>query len=88
MNQRRVDEKKFTPSKQSVKNDTKGKGSPEELVFNEAMEAGELEEQKDRLKALDEKKEKLKQKLKETSDKKKQKGSNPSLNKPKIKRTS
>ncbi len=70
MNQRRVDEKTFIPAKPSVKKETKKNESPEELVFNEAMEAGEMEKQRDRLKALDEKKEKLKKKLKETSDKK------------------
>ncbi|HKL66316.1 MAG TPA: mechanosensitive ion channel domain-containing protein [Bacteroidales bacterium] len=70
MNQRRVDEKMFIPVVKKEKEPDKDEKSPEELIFNEALEAAEIEKKKENIIKLQERKEKLKAELKETKDSK------------------
>lgn len=70
MNQRRVDEKMFTPVVKKEKEPDKDEKSPEELIFNEALEAAEIEKKKENIIKLQERKEKLKTELKETKESK------------------
>ncbi len=58
MNQRRADETKFIPKTHTGEKTPEKSETPEELVFDEAMEAAEMEKQKDLLADLDKKKEK------------------------------
>jgi small-conductance mechanosensitive channel len=69
MNQRRVDDKTFIPEIQAKTKPEQPEKAPEDLIFDEAIEAEALENKKDYLKELEEKKEKLKKRLKETEDK-------------------
>lgn len=68
MNQRRVDEKEFIPSREPEKTKEKAEYAPEELVFDEAVKSQEIEKKKDLLKELGNKQEELKEKLKEVKD--------------------
>lgn len=70
MNQRRVDEKMFIPVVKKEKEPDKDEKSPEELIFNEALEAAEIEKKKENIIKLQERKEKLKTELKETKESK------------------
>lgn len=68
MNQRRVEEKEFIP-KQNHKNPVEEKGpSPEELIFDEAIESEKIEKKKDYLEELVDKQEALKKQLNEMKD--------------------
>jgi len=69
MNQRRVDEKEFVPTKAVEKAVPENKSAPEELIFSEAIESGKMEQKKDYLKEVDKKQEALKEELKELTDK-------------------
>ncbi len=68
MNQRRVDKTTFIPKKQVKKEPEKPDKSPEELIFDEAIEAEEIEKKKDYLTKLENKKEELKEKLKDAKN--------------------
>ena len=70
MNQRNIDKTSFIPRKQVKKEPEKPNKSPEELIFDEAIEAEEIEKKKDYLKKLEDKKEELKEKLKNEKDEK------------------
>lgn len=70
MNQRRVDEKMFIPVVKKEKEPDKDEKSPEELIFNEALDAAEIEKKKENIIKLQERKEKLKTELKETKESK------------------
>lgn len=70
MNQRRVDEKMFIPVVKKEKEPDKDEKFPEELIFNEALEAAEIEKKKENIIKLQERKEKLKTELKETKESK------------------
>ncbi|MGC9341178.1 MAG: mechanosensitive ion channel family protein, partial [Bacteroidales bacterium] len=50
MNQRRVDEKIFIPSTRVIKADTEEEKSPEELIFDKAIQSEEIEKKKEYLK--------------------------------------
>ncbi|PIE88208.1 MAG: hypothetical protein CSA04_03175, partial [Bacteroidetes bacterium] len=69
MNQRRVEEKVFVPP-QTVKRakPEREEDPPEELVFDEAIKSEALETQKDYLKTLTQKEERLKEKLDKLKD--------------------
>jgi len=74
MNQRKVDETAFIPKQIVEPEKEKTTATPEEMVFDEAIEAEKIENKKDYLKKLREKKGKLKEALKEqvaSSDKEK-----------------
>ncbi|MBI9053275.1 MAG: mechanosensitive ion channel [Bacteroidales bacterium] len=69
MNQRKVDDARFIPkSEKSQKIDNKEK-SPEELIFDKAIEAGALEKKKEYISEIDQKIENLKKQIKELDDK-------------------
>ena len=68
MNQRRADERTFIPNyadKGTISNDEL---IPEDLIFDEAIKSEKIEKEKDYLKELDEKQEKLNEKLKDLKD--------------------
>lgn len=65
MNQRRVDETEFIPKQILEPKEEQPTTTPEEMVFDEAIEAEKIENKKDYLKKLREKKGKLKEALKE-----------------------
>lgn len=64
-NQRRVDEKEFIPKQHSQKQQETEALVPEELIFNEAIEAQEMEKKKELLDKMDKKRENLRTRLKE-----------------------
>ncbi len=68
MNQRRVDEKDFIPTHQIVKPSEKEEVAPEELVFDEAIKSEKIEKKRELLKKIDERKEWLKERLKELKE--------------------
>ncbi|KOH45914.1 mechanosensitive ion channel domain-containing protein [Sunxiuqinia dokdonensis] len=68
MNQRRVDETEFIPKKEKSKPENDTGPSPEELIFDEAIESEKIEKKKDFLDELVEKQETLKKELNETKD--------------------
>ena len=68
MNQRRVDEMVFIPKQQTPKNQPNDKGSPEDLVFDEAIKSEKIETKKDYIKVIDKKQEELKKNLKDLED--------------------
>lgn len=69
-NQRNVDEKVFIPE-QTGKPTSLQETPPEELIFDEAIEAEEIEKKRDFLKELDKRKEDLKEQKKNLKDPKK-----------------
>ena len=68
MNQRRVDETAFIPKQIVEPEREKTTAAPEEMVFDEAIEAEKIENKKDYLLKLKEKKSKLKETLKELTE--------------------
>jgi hypothetical protein len=60
MNQHRVDDKSFIPKIQVQIPSEKQDKSPEDLIFDEAIEAQELEKKREYIKELEKKKETLK----------------------------
>lgn len=68
MNQRRVDEKEFIPTHQIIKQLEKEEVAPEELVFDEAIKSEKIEKKRDLLKKIEERKEWLKERLKELKE--------------------
>ena len=68
MNQRRVDEKEFIPKQVIKKIETVKEKSPEDLIFDEAIESGKIEIKKDYIKEIEKKQEALKDKLKDLKD--------------------
>lgn len=69
MNQRRVDETKFVSELPIKEAHAKKEPTPEDLIFDEAIESEKIEKKKDSLKKIDEKRESLKEKMKELKDK-------------------
>ena len=68
MNQRRADDITFIPKQENNKKPEKEEKTPEELIFNEALEAGEIEKKKNNLVKLEDRKQELQKKLKEEKD--------------------
>jgi uncharacterized coiled-coil DUF342 family protein len=68
MNQRRVDGLTFIPKEKPKKQPTTNEPAPEEKVFDKAEDSSEIEELKDEIKALNEKKEALKGELDQSTD--------------------
>jgi len=69
MNQRRVDENNFIPQMQMKKERKIGEKSPDEMVFDKAMESEKLEKKKDYIDKIEEEKTILKEQLKESKSK-------------------
>ncbi|HKK60005.1 MAG TPA: mechanosensitive ion channel domain-containing protein [Salinivirga sp.] len=70
MNQRRTDDNIFIPKTIIDKPPETKEKTPEELIFDEAIEAGEIEKKKNNLKKLDARKEELQASLKSEKDEK------------------
>jgi small-conductance mechanosensitive channel len=70
MNQRRVDEVKFIPEKEKVKNEKNTEKSPENLVFDEATKSEAIEKKKEHLEKIIESKQKKREELKGAKGKK------------------
>ncbi len=68
MNQRRVDEKEFIPEYQRGKPEQEAVAAPEELIFDEAIKSEEIEKKKDLIKELEEKKDKMEERLRSEKD--------------------
>ncbi len=68
MNQRRADEVNFIPKQATNAKPEKEEKTPEEMIFDEAIEAGEMEKKKNNLIKLQERKEDLQKNLKEEKD--------------------
>lgn len=68
MNQRRVDEKVFIPATRVIKTETEEEKSPEDLIFDKAIQSEEIEKKKEYLKQYKERKEELNKSLKEIKD--------------------
>ncbi len=68
MNQRRVDEMQFIPEQPVKEKPEENKKSPEELIFDKAIESEEIEKKREYLVKIDERKTELKEKLKELKD--------------------
>lgn len=69
MNQRRADETIFIPQPSHKEAPEKKAASPEDLIFDEAIKSEEIEKKKDSLQKIDEKREILKEKMKEMKNK-------------------
>ncbi|MDA3954532.1 MAG: mechanosensitive ion channel [Bacteroidales bacterium] len=69
MNQRKVDEILFIPKKEIEKSLDKPEKTPEELIFDKAIEAGAIEKKKEYLAEIDQKIELIKDQIKDLSDK-------------------
>ena len=69
MNQRRTDDTIFIPDPSYEETPSKKAESPEDLIFDEAIKSEEIEKKKDSLQKIDEKRENLKEKIKEMKDK-------------------
>jgi small-conductance mechanosensitive channel len=69
MNQRRVDDAVFIPSGRIIKTGNEEEKSPEELIFDKAIESEEIEKKKEYLKQYKDRIEELKKSLKEIKDK-------------------
>jgi len=70
MNQRVVDNKDFIPKVQAKKAVEEERMSPEELIFDKAIQSAEIEKKKEYLEDIDNKKAGLKERLKEAKDEK------------------
>lgn len=70
MNQRAVDTKEFIPKIQTKHTDEEERISPEELIFDKAIQSAEIEKKKEYLKDIVEKKTNLKERLKEAKEEK------------------
>ena len=69
MNQRRADDTIFIPKPSGKEVTVKKADSPEDLIFDEAIKSEEIEKKKDSLQKIDEKRENLKEKIKEMKEK-------------------
>lgn len=69
MNQRRVEDVTFIPAVEINKDADNNDKSPEDLIFDKAIEATEIEKKKEYITQIDEKIEKLKKEMKELKDK-------------------
>lgn len=69
MNQRKADETIFIPKKEIIKEKVKSEKSPEDLIFDKAIEAGAIEKKKEYLLQIKEKIENIKKQIKESDDK-------------------
>lgn len=69
MNQRRIDDTIFIPEQSHKEPPPEKAASPEDLIFDEAIKSEEIEKKKDSLQKIDEKREALKEKMKEMKDK-------------------
>ncbi len=70
MNQRNVDQKEFIPKIQTDQDIEEKRISPEELIFDKAIQSGEIEEKKKYLEDIENKKIRLKERLKEAKEEK------------------
>lgn len=70
MNQRRVDEEKFIPARESKKEPPKEEKSPEEMIFDKAIESEAIEKKKEYLEQIESRKAELREKLKALKDEK------------------
>ncbi|PLX20085.1 MAG: hypothetical protein C0599_09770, partial [Salinivirgaceae bacterium] len=68
MNQRRADDSIFIPKPTRVKQAEESEKSPEELIFDEAIEAAEMEKKRYNLQKLEARKDELQKSLKEEKD--------------------
>jgi len=73
MNQRRVDDTVFIPSGRIIKTENEEEKSPEDLIFDKAIQSEEIEKNKEYLKEYKDRIEELKKSLKEIKDKNEEK---------------